>query len=147
MKFIADVMLGRLAKRMRLLGFDVLYDHGLEDNDLLRLALEQGRVILTRDNGLASRPLAENHILIDSDQVDRQLCQVLDAFSVPSAAMLTRCSVCNQPLRPLNKDDARDRVPDHVYERTERFFSCEQCGRVYWKGTHMKRMDAFMTKK
>ena len=67
MKFIADVMLGKLAKRMRLMGFDVLYGSTCEDNEVLRLALDQGRIILTRDTGLASRPLAQNHLLIASD--------------------------------------------------------------------------------
>jgi hypothetical protein len=89
MNFIADAMLGSLAKRLRLLGFDVLYDHTLADNEVLRLALEQGRVILTRDTGLAARPLARNHVLIKSDHVDDQVQQVLDAFSLLAAGFLT----------------------------------------------------------
>ena len=147
MNFIADAMLGSLAKRLRLLGFDVLYDRTLADNDVLRLALEQGRIILTRDTGLACRPLAQNHILIKSDHVEEQLRQVLDAFSLSSSGPLTRCSVCNQPLVSLDRDAARDRVPDHVLRTMTTFFECKGCGRTYWEGSHVKRMSGRMTKK
>jgi len=140
MNFIADAMLGSLAKRLRLLGYDVLYDPALEDNDILRLALEQGRVILTRDTGLSSRPLAHNHILIKSDLADEQVRQVLDTFPLPAGAPLTRCSVCNGMLSPLNRADAHDRVPGHVVRTTKLFFECLECGRVYWEGSHVKNM-------
>jgi len=146
MMFIADVMLGKLAKRMRLLGFDVLYDPAYEDNEVLRLALDQDRIILTRDTGLASRPLAQNHILIGSDLVDEQLRQVLDAFTVPDEDALTRCSVCNEPLSELDRQEARDRVPDHVYATSIEFWQCRRCGRVYWKGSHVHNMTGRRTK-
>jgi uncharacterized protein len=145
--FIADAMLGSLAKRLRLLGFDVLYDHTLADNDILRLALEQGRVILTRDNGLASRPLARNHILIDSDLINDQIGQVLAAFSLPETGPLTRCSVCNSVLSPLERIDAQDRVPEHVWRTIARFFECKGCERVYWEGTHVKKQKGLAGRK
>ncbi len=141
MKFIADVMLGSLAKRMRLLGFDVLYDNTLSDNDLLQHALEEGRIILTRDTGLAARPFAKNHLLIESDRVDDQVRQVIGAFSLSPTAALTRCSVCNEPLQPLTKDEARDRVPAYVYLQARRFYHCGKCNRTYWKGTHVRNME------
>jgi len=140
MKFIADAMLGRLAKRMRLLGFDVLYDPAMADNDILRLALEQGRVILTRDTGLASRPLARNHLLIRSDHGDEQLDQVLEAYPTPDAGPLTRCSLCNEPLMRVKREEVRDAVPSYVYERHDGFLRCEKCERIYWKGSHIAKM-------
>jgi hypothetical protein len=140
MKFIADVMLGRLAKRLRLLGFDVLYGSSLDDNELIRLSLEQDRVILTRDAALAARPLAANHLFIKSERIRDQLHQVLSAF--PAEALpLTRCSRCNEPLRRMAKQDIADLVPSHVFETQEEFFKCEACGRIYWRGTHVKRME------
>jgi len=145
MKFIADAMLGKLAKRMRLMGFDVLYDPAYEDNEVLRLALDQDRIILTRDTGLASRPLAQNHILIGSDMVDEQLNQVVAMSSLPSTAMLTRCSVCNTILTAPGRDDVRDLVSIHVYEQHRDFLRCETCGRIYWKGTHVRNMGRFLT--
>jgi uncharacterized protein with PIN domain len=141
MKFIADVMLGRLAKRMRLRGFDVLYDRTFDDNEIIRLSLEQDRVILTRDAALASRPLAAHNIFITSDDVREQMRQILAAFpdGMP-ARPLTRCSVCNEPLVSISREDAKDLVPAHVYETCGAFLQCTLCRRVYWTGTHVRRM-------
>jgi uncharacterized protein with PIN domain len=141
MKFIADVMLGRLAKRMRLLGFDVLYDRTLDDNELLRLSLEQDRVILTRDKALAKRPLAKNHLFIGDDTVKRQLEQILKHFQIQTVpGLLTRCSLCNEPLEPIDKQNAKDVVPQYVYEKYNDFLHCGKCNRIYWEGTHVNRM-------
>jgi uncharacterized protein with PIN domain len=140
MKFIADVMLGRLAKRMRLLGFDVLYDRALDDNELLHRSLENDRVLLTRDALLAARPLASNHLIIVSDFVQEQLGQVLSAFPREALHPLTRCSECNAHLDPIGKQDARDLVPRHVYDTMESFLHCPRCGRIYWNGTHVQKM-------
>ena len=140
MKFIADAMVGKLAKRMRLLGFDVLYGNTLEDNSILCIALEQDRIILTRDTGLASRPLARNHILIQSDMVDEQLAQVLDLFTIHEKDALTRCTICNEQLSEMDRHEARNSVPDHVYENSTGFRQCISCRRVYWKGSHLKNM-------
>jgi hypothetical protein len=145
MIFIADAMLGKLAKRMRLLGFDVLYDPALDDNAIIRLAIEQDRVILTRDTALASRPLAQNPILIKSDLVDEQLKQVLDAFTMPDKDAFTRCSVCNEQLSELNRQQARDLVPDHIAATVNVFWRCGKCGRVYWKGSHVRNMTGLRT--
>lgn len=167
MKLIADVMLGRLAKRLRLLGFDVLYDRSLDDNGIIRLSLEQGRVILTRDTGLVSRPLAKAHIFVTSDRISEQLKEVLDRLSenpptppsvkggqrvdlrtggkggfepVEKPAPLTRCCLCNQPLKSMPKREVKDLVPEHVYATKKDFFKCTGCGKIYWKGTHVRRM-------
>ncbi len=141
MKFIADVMLGRLAKRMRLMGFDVLYDRTLNDNDLLRLSLDQCRTILTRDVALAGRPLAADHLFIKSDRVSEQLGQVYSVFSPPSSsALLTRCSVCNEPLLAIAREKIKDLVPVQVYGTGTSFLYCKKCRRVYWKGSHVKKM-------
>ena len=141
MKFIADVMLGRLAKRLRLLGFDVLYDRTLDGSGLIRLSLEQDRVLLTRDLELAARPLAANRLVIQSDHVREQVEQTLAAFCLEShIASLTRCSVCNEALSSISKQDAKDLVPLHVYDRTMLFLRCPICGRIYWKGSHMRSM-------
>ena len=141
MKFIADVMLGRLAKRLRLRGIDVLYNNGLDDNSIIRISLEQNRLILTRDNGLARRPLAASHLLICSDRVDEQVHQVLTAYQI-GATPLTRCSECNETLTPIDKDEAVDLVPAYVYKTCDFFLRCGACGRIYWKGTHVDRMES-----
>ncbi len=141
MKFIADVMLGRLAKRMRLLGFDVLYDRAFDDNAVIRLSLEQDRVILTRDTALVARPLASRHIFVKSDDVRTQLEQILSAVPPEETALpLTRCSACNHPLLGAPKAEIRDSVPGYVYDKYAVFLRCPSCGRVYWRGTHVNRM-------
>jgi uncharacterized protein with PIN domain len=148
MKFIADVMLGRLAKRMRLLGFDVLYDRTLDDNELIRLSLEQQRMILTRDTALVERPLATNHLFITGDSVKDQIRQVLSSFqSMPLTGFLTRCSLCNEPLAQIPREEAKDLVPRYVYEKQKSFLQCEKCGKIYWIGTHVRRMAISMEKK
>jgi uncharacterized protein with PIN domain len=139
MKFIADVMLGRLAKRLRLLGYDVLYDPALDDNEIVRLSLAERRVILTRDAALAARPLASNHLFVKSDHVEEQLEQVL-SISPGGASPLTRCSLCNEPLASMTRQEARDLVPAYVFENNGTFLQCTICGRIYWEGTHVRRM-------
>lgn len=141
MKFIADVMLGRLAKRLRLRGFDVLYDRTLNDNEIIRLSLEQDRVILTRDKALSDRPLAKNHLFINSDLVQEQGEQVLSSFPLDMNIIpLTRCSECNEPLDRIEREEARDLVPHYVYEHKDLFLRCPRCKRTYWHGTHVIRM-------
>jgi uncharacterized protein with PIN domain len=148
MKFIADVMLGRLAKQLRLLGFDVLYDRTIDDNDIIRLSLEQDRVILTRDTSLAERPLAANRLFITNDDIRTQLQQVLSAFQPDMLSQpLTRCSECNEPLVAISRKRVKDLVPAYVYETHETFFECLTCKRVYWTGTHVKRMGLAKTNK
>ena len=135
-------MLGKLAKRLRLLGVDVLYDSAHDDNEIIHLSLKQQRVILTRDIALTGRPLASNHLLISSDHIQDQVKQVLAAF--PTAALtrpLTRCSRCNDLLTLIRKEDAQDRVPHHVYSTVDDFLQCPRCGRTYWNGTHVMRMS------
>jgi uncharacterized protein with PIN domain len=142
MKFIADVMLGRLAKRLRLLGFDVLYDRSLDDNEIIRLSLEQDRIILSRDTRLTARPLASNHLLIESDRLSDQFRQIFDTLKIEAPlGFLTRCSLCNQPLAAAQKQDVKDLVPEHVYATKDAFFVCAGCGKVYWKGSHVRRME------
>jgi uncharacterized protein with PIN domain len=141
MKFIADVMLGRLARRMRLLGLDVLYSRTLNDNEIIRLSLEQDRVILTRDKALSDRPLAESHLFINSDLVQEQVDQVLSSFPLETLLEpFSRCSECNDPLSRITREEAKDLVPQHVYENKYLFFRCPRCKRTYWQGTHVMRM-------
>jgi uncharacterized protein with PIN domain len=148
MKFIADVMLGRLAKRMRLRGFDVVYDRTFNDNEIIRLSLEQDRVILTRDKALSDRPLAKNHLFINSDLVQEQIEQVLTSFPPETHINpLTRCSECNEPLQRIEREEARDLVPHHVYENKNLFLRCPRCKRTYWHGTHVMRMAVLKRKK
>lgn len=140
MKFICDVMLGRLARRLRLLGCDVYYDRSLDDNEIIRISLEQQRTILTRDTGLVKRPIAAAHIFIKNDEVCMQLEELLSALPGTCEGPLSRCSQCNTELTGIQKEKTIDLVPRHVFETNDLFRQCETCGRIYWTGSHVKRM-------
>ncbi len=98
-------------------------------------------MILTRDLELATRPLAANHLVILSDHVREQVEQALATLRLETLiAPLTRCSVCNEALSSISMQDAKDLVPLHIYERTRNFLHCPMCGKIYWKGTHVRSM-------
>jgi len=148
MKFVADAMLGRLAKLLRLLGADVAYDPSADDNEVIRRSLAEGRAILTRDAGLASRPLASNCILITSEHIDKQIAQAREAYpDLDREHPLTRCSTCNGQLAVASREEVRDLVPEHVFRIVHAFHRCKECGKVYWKGSHMRRMRVRLKRK
>ena len=137
-RFIADVMLGKLATWLRLLGCDVEYFREISDEDLVERASRSGRVILTRDVELTRRRKARgNCLLVREDGYREQLRQVVAQYSIdPYARILTRCLRCNEPLQGIDRSVARGKVPPFVYETQREFRSCGGCGRIYWRGTH-----------
>lgn len=141
-RFLVDAMLGSLARWLRILGFDAAYDAALDDAELVELALTEDRVLLTRDRRLVLRRRARNHILIEPDGVENQLRQVLDTLSleVGGAEVWGRCLRCNRALEHLPPEEARPRVPPFVARTQERFRRCPECGRIYWRATHIAGM-------
>jgi uncharacterized protein with PIN domain len=145
MRFVADAMLGTLAKWLRILGYDTWFDAALNDNELVRLARAEDRVLLTRDRELAQRRGVQT-MLVLSEKLDDQVHQVLADLNLKPAQAFSRCPVCNEPLEPLDPEAARARVPAYV-ARTQRTFKiCLVCQRVYWRGTHWQRMEKRLEK-
>lgn len=139
-KFVVDQMLGRLAKWLRVLGFDTLYSTSLDDPDLARLALAEDRILLTRDTQLARRRRLRC-LLVRSDDPREQLRQVVEELCLPlPAEPLTRCLRCNELLADVDKTFVEARLPPYVRLTQEHFRRCAACGRVYWRGTHWERM-------
>ena len=140
--FLADCMLGRLAKWLRILGYDTAYFSDITDEKLVHRALHEGRVILTRDTHLIKRKLARRCLLIQSDQVLEQLKQVIEEFKLkaPNRGILRRCLLCNTPLSAISKKRVRGRVPPYVYKTQRSFAYCSRCDRIYWRGTHINRV-------
>lgn len=137
-------MLGALVRWLRALDLDVVYDPALDDPELVDRAVAEGRTILTRDRRLTERRLARNHLLIRSGDVAEQLRQVLDELGLhpdPDRAF-GRCLRCNTPLQPVDPEQARARVPPWVARTQKQFRACPACDRIYWRGTHVRRMLA-----
>src|SRR5262245_16062497 len=139
-RFIADVMVGRLARWLRVLGFDVAYSNKYEDREIIRIAESEERVILTRDVALAARPGRAQCIFVESGDYERQIRQVIDAFSLREFAMFSRCLECNTRLEQVDRDAVFERVPPYVYMTQQRFAVCPSCRRIYWHGTHTGKM-------
>ncbi|MFC2023260.1 Mut7-C RNAse domain-containing protein [Chloroflexota bacterium] len=141
--FIADAMLGTLAKWLRILGFDTLYDPALDDNQIARLARADGRMLLTRDRELARRR-GLCSLLIAGQDLGSQLDQVLSDLDLTPDCTFSRCPVCNELLAPLSPEAAGQRVPAYVARSHRTFKLCPACQRIYWRGTHWQRMEKQM---
>lgn len=140
-RFVADSMLGRLARWLRAFGFDVFYDPFLDDHGVITCARERRAIALTRDTRFP-QPADVRIISVDSDHVTAQLAQVVaeTPLDLGEARPLTRCTVCNGSLVPARRDEVWDRIPPYVYLTNETYARCPHCGRVYWEGTHGPRI-------
>lgn len=137
-------MLGSLARWLRILGYDVVYDSRLDDAALVEHAVREKRVILTRDRRLVERKQARNHLLVDSERLEEQIHQVLGdcGATVEPDRLFGRCLRCNEPLTELSSAEARSRVPPYVARTQKHFRHCPSCDRIYWCATHVERMLA-----
>lgn len=135
MKFLADHMLGSLARWLRFLGFDTAYPEVLSDKELEELAAAEDRVLLTRDKELANSKDVQA-LYIQSTDLDEQLMQVIMTYNLEITHELSRCSLCNTPLIQVNKNQVKDKVPERVYEWQNQFWECTHCNKYYWPGTH-----------
>ena len=139
LRFLADCMLGRLAKWLRLLGYDTAYDNAAADDKLARRARAESRVLLTRDRCLAARR-GLRVLSIQSEILEEQVQEVQDAFGPPPDPVLSRCSVCNVALEQASPAEIADRVPPYVLQTQAEFRRCPDCRRIYWPGSHVQEM-------
>lgn len=140
-------MLGRLARWLRTLGYDTAYDDAISDDDLVRRAFMEGRHILTRDRRLFEEWRIAGGLVVQVDKPLEQLMEVVEAFGLPRPSRLfTRCRVCNAVLQPVSREAVAERVPPRVWGRERRFAECPECGRVYWEGSHSKRMRSVLAR-
>ncbi len=136
-RFVADVMLGRLAKWLRIAGFDVLYSNRFSDDDLVAVSRHERRILLSRDTRLLVRKAVSRFIYLESSNVQEQIRQVFRLTGTQTLPnILTRCLVCNEPLADVPHDSVRSSVPPFVFATQAHFKSCPRCRKVYWAGTH-----------
>ena len=144
--FVADVMLGRLAKTLRMLGYDVVYRSDASDDAVRLTALREGRVVLTRDHEIAATGLPIHVVLVEGDRVTDQLRHVVRALGLPTDEnrLFTRCLLCNEPVAEVPAQDVGGLVPPYVRRTQTRFVRCPSCGRIYWAATHVERAKKWL---
>ncbi len=150
-KFICDVHLGKLARDMRILGLDVIYNNSLTDDAIIELSQKENRIILTRDSGLLKRSNVRYGMFILSNQPDKQLIEVLKSFKLKSSIrMLSRCLNCGKKIKRISKKLALIDLSNLCFPRSTRFYYCENCNKYYWNGSHydriVNRMKKFLLK-
>ena len=139
-KFVADRMLGKLSRYLRMLGYDVVYPQEGQDFRLIHIARKDGRILLTRDLHFSERNDIKV-LLIESDSAGEQLKQVMDELSLKPIST-NRCTECNSELSEVDRREVKDCVPEHIYFSHEKFWVCHSCGRYYWPGSHWESIKA-----
>jgi uncharacterized protein with PIN domain len=140
-KFVLDVHLGRLAGYLRMLGFDTVYANRASDLELVRISTEQRRILLTRDRGVLKHSAVTHGYWLRETDSRRQTEEVLRRFDLArSTRPLTRCMVCNEALRKTSRAEVGGRVSQWTLAWCNEFRECAGCGRVYWEGSHCRRM-------
>ncbi len=140
-RFVADRMLGRLARMLRLLGYDTEYFAEMSTAHLRDIAERGERVVLTRGHAEKRFPDLANVFSVKSERPPEQLREVVDHFRLDTRAGLwTRCTLCNGVIEKADKAEVATRVPPKVLEVYPEFFRCSACGHVYWQGSHVERV-------
>jgi len=151
LKFIVDNNVGKLAKWLRIMGYDTLFFNGSDDSGLIAIALAEDRVMLTRDTQIMKRRVVTSGqlkaILIQSDEPERQMRQVIDSLNLDwQFKPFTICLECNQPLVERSKQQVSNLVPPYVFQTQSQYMECPACHRIYWKGTHWQAMTKKLEK-
>jgi len=150
-KFFADNNVGKLAKWLRMMGYDTLFFNGSDDSSMIAIALAEGRVILTRDTQIMRRRVVTSGqlkaILIQGDEPEQQMRQVIDSLNLDCQFRpFTICLECNQPLVPRSREQVKDLVPPYVFQTQVQYVECPTCHRIYWRGTHWQAMTGRLKK-
>ena len=141
-RFVLDGHLGKLARHLRLLGFDARYANDPTDVDLVAISNSERRVLLTRDVGLLKRGSVTHGCFVQSTDPREQVREILSRFQLMDRIdPYTRCLACNGSLEPIDKQDVADRLPPKTRELYDEFKSCTTCRKIYWRGAHHQRLD------
>jgi len=143
-RFIVDTNAGKLARWLRIMGYDTLFINDIDDEGLIAIGLKEKRVLLTKDTQIMRRRVVTSGrlkaLLIIDDDSKAQLHYVVEAMRLNQKRQFTICLECNQTLVPRIKEEVRELVPPYVFRTQSRFVECPSCHRIYWRGTHWQRM-------
>ena len=141
-KFIVDRTLGKLARKLRVLGFDVAYRGGGNLEEATRAALTEGRLLLTRSRRMREKVKGLNIFIVEANDPPEQVREVLAKLNLQPTPcrFFSRCLLCNESLLAIPKEEVEERVPDFIYRVYDSFHVCPRCQRIYWPGTHFLRM-------
>ena len=140
-RFAVDVNLGRLARLLRVLGFDVWWSSDADDATLAEVSLDEQRILLTRDRGLLKRRAITHGLFVHSQHPEEQTLEVIRRLDLGQRlAPLTRCLHCNGELAAVSKDEVIDQLEPLTRQYYEEFSRCVECGRIYWAGSHHARL-------
>ncbi len=142
MKFLADCMLGKLAKELRMMGYDTIYYRGQDIYPMIQLARQESRVILTRNTKLVPKKLEDRIIRVTEDNPLLQLKELIQKghISLNADNLFSRCLLCNVLIDEIPREEAEGKVPDFIFYQQKAFYRCSQCGRIYWQGSHQGNM-------
>ncbi len=145
MRFITDGMLGRLTRWLRMLGQDVKYSRSLNDEQLIKVAEAENRILLTRDLKLyqQARKRGVNTTLVEGATEAEKLASLAKQFDIKLEIDVTisRCPKCNSPIKPISKNKIMERIPEATSTYYNKFWECSGCGQIYWQGSHWKRIE------
>lgn len=149
--FIVDAMLGNLAKKLRLFGFDSLYYPDIDDDTIMQMAKNENRIILTSDELLGKRSekqLLRVVLITEQDELEQfeQINQQINLGKFQITGKNARCSVCNGRLDTISKDVIKKQLPHGVLKQNNAFWICSKCKKIYWEGTHIKNLQEFTMK-
>ncbi len=149
-RFIVDQNVGKLAKLLRLLGYDTIFFSGETDAQMVDIALAEKRTLLSRDTHLLERRVAASGqvkvVLLNSDDIEKQIRQVVMDLHLNDFQPFTLCLEDNQPLIARTREEVQDRVPPYVWKTQTEYVECPRCHRIYWKGTHWDAMTRRLKK-
>lgn len=144
-KFILDVHLGKLCKYLRMLGFDTYYRNNLQDDEIVKIALDENRIILTRDIGILKNGQVSHGYWVRSQHSDKQLSEVIRRFDLRLHIQpFLRCISCNGLIESVVKSKIEHRLNDNTRAYFTEFYQCRSCGKVFWEGSHYENMKKFM---
>jgi len=140
-RFVLDVHLGTLARKLRMLGFDTRYDRGYTDEAIARIASDERRIVLTRDIGLLKRSEVERGYWLRSQAPATQLLEVIEQFDLRSKIRaFSRCLICNGTIRRVQTSEVKKLLQPKTRRYYNEFYRCDSCGKLFWKGSHYQRM-------